>query len=216
MYLLFDCDGTLVDSMNMWVNLAKESLKPFGIDLPRENERVTASMSHWDACQYYSKHFLNGEHGEDLYNTFNRILFENYSSIIPLKAHVRETLLKLKADGHHLAVGTSTDENLIHLLLKRLDIFNLFDFIQTVDNSGYSKDSVAYYENAAKQFGQPIQDIIFFDDALYALKRSKEAGMKTIGVYEALNEDHLPEIKAVSDHFIHDFSEVNTPLLERL
>ena len=33
-YALFDCDGTLLDSMAMWVNLATDVLKTYGVDLP--------------------------------------------------------------------------------------------------------------------------------------------------------------------------------------
>lgn len=207
-YALFDCDGTLLDSMPMWINLATDVMAGYGVDLPREAERETASMSHEDAAKFYADTFLDGKGADELARTFTATLERNYREKLALKPHVREVLEALHAKGVPMAVASSTDAYLLEMCLKRLGLRDYFLFVQTVDNSGYSKNSDAYFQLAAKQLGCAPADILFFDDALYALERAKKNGLVTVAVQDDTQMDHDAEIRAVGDYYIKDFSEV--------
>lgn len=208
-YALFDCDGTLMDSMEMWVNLASDVLKRYGVDLPREVERETASMSHKDAAIFYADKFLNGEKAEELERTFTEVLEENYREKLTLKPHVADVLQKLSEQKIPMAVASSTDENLLLLGLERLGLLPYFQFVQTVDNTGFSKNSDDYFKLVCEKFGCKPEDILFFDDALYALERAKKNGLVLVGVQDDTNTDHEEAIRQVSDYYINDFSEID-------
>lgn len=207
-YALFDCDGTLVDSMPMWLSLAKDVLASYGVDLPREVERETASMSHEDAAQFYADTFLDGKGAKELAHKFTATLEENYRERLALKPHVRETLDALRAAGVPMAVASSTDAYLLEMCLKRLGLRDYFLFVQTVDNSGHSKNSDDYFQRACAQLGCAPADVLFFDDALYALERAKKNGLVTVAVQDNTQMDHDAEIHAAGDYYINDFSEV--------
>lgn len=207
-YALFDCDGTLLDSMPMWINLATDVMASYGVDLPREAERETASMSHEDAAKFYADTFLNGVGAEELAKKFSATLEENYSERLALKPHVREVLDALRERGVPMAVASSTDAYLLEMCLKRLGLRDYFLFVQTVDNSGHSKNSDAYFQRACEQLGCAPEDVLFFDDALYALERAKKNGLVTVAVQDDTQMDHDAEIRAVCDHYINDFSEI--------
>lgn len=208
-YALFDCDGTLLDSMPMWINLATDVLASYGVDLPREAERETASMSHEDAAKFYADTFLGGKGAEDLAKTFTATLEQNYSEKLALKPHVREVLDTLHAKKVPMAVASSTDAYLLEMCLKRLGLRDYFLFVQTVDNSGFSKNSDEYFKLAVEQLGCKASDILFFDDALYALERAKKNGLMTVAVQDDTQMDHDAEIHAVGDYYINDFSEID-------
>ena len=193
-YALFDCDGTLLDSMPMWINLATDVMASYGVDLPREAERETASMSHEDAAKFYADTFLNGVGAEELAKKFSATLEENYSERLVLKPHVREVLDALRERGVPMAVASSTDAYLLEMCLKRLGLRDYFLFVQTVDNSGHSKNSDAYFKLACEKLGCAPEDVLFFDDALYALDDTQM--------------DHDAEIHAVGNYYINDFSEI--------
>lgn len=207
-YALFDCDGTLLDSMPMWINLATDVMASYGVDLPREAERETASMSHEDAAKFYADTFLNGVGAEELAKKFSATLEENYSERLALKPHVREVLDALRERGVPMAVASSTDAYLLEMCLKRLGLCDYFLFVQTVDNSGHSKNSDAYFKLACEKLGCAPEDVLFFDDALYALERAKKNGLVTVAVQDDTQMDHDAEIHAVCDHYINDFSEI--------
>lgn len=206
-YLLFDFDGTLADSMEMWRTMATKVLKTYGIDLPIEEDRATASMSHQTACQYYADKYLDGQGADKLLADFNAILEKSYGETLELKAHVRPVLDQLKAAGVPMAIASSTDERLLRMAVDRFGLQDHFVFIQSVDNAGHSKDSAEYYQLAADRFGAQLEDMTFFDDALYAVKRAESTGLKTIAVYDPANKDQWEDIKAAASGFIQDFSE---------
>ncbi len=208
-YALFDCDGTLLDSMAMWVNLATDVLKTYGVDLPRSVERETASMSHEDAAQYYADKFLGGKGADELAKKFTETLKHNYGEVLKLKPHVREILEKLHDRGIVMAVASSTDAYLLELCLQRMGLRDYFQFIQTVDNSGYSKDSDEYFKLAAEKLGTAPENILFFDDALYAIERAKKNGFKVVAVQDDSNDDHDEIIRECGDHYITDFSQID-------
>ncbi|MEE0433830.1 MAG: HAD family phosphatase [Peptococcaceae bacterium] len=208
-YALFDCDGTLVDSMPMWLNLAQDVLATYGVDLPREVERETASMSHEDAAKFYADTFLDGKGADELAARFTAVLEENYREKLMLKPHVREVLEALHAKGVPMAVASSTDAYLLEMCLKRLGLRDYFRFVQTVDNSGFSKNSDAYFQRACAELGCAPADVLFFDDALYALERAKKNGLTTVAVQDDTQMDHDAEIHAAGDYYINDFSEVD-------
>lgn len=208
-YALFDCDGTLLDSMAMWVNLATDVLKTYGVDLPRHIERETASMSHEDAAKFYADTFLDGKGADELAKTFTETLKRNYGEVLELKPHVRETLEALHERGVVMAVASSTDAYLLELCLKRMGLRECFQFVQTVDNSGYSKDSDEYFRLAAEKLGTAPENIIFFDDALYAIERAKNNGFTVVAVQDDSNDDHDEMIRARGDYYITDFAQID-------
>lgn len=207
-YALFDCDGTLLDSMPMWINLATDVMASYGVDLPREAERETASMSHEDAAKFYADTFLNGVGAEELAKKFSATLEENYSERLALKPHVREVLDALRERGVPMAVASSTDAYLLEMCLKRLGLRDYFLFVQTVDNSGHSKNSDAYFKLACEKLGCAPEDVLFFDDALYALERARKNGLVTVAVQDDTQMDHDAEIYAAGNYYINDFSEI--------
>ena len=207
-YALFDCDGTLLDSMPMWINLATDVMASYGIDLPREAERETASMSHEDAAKFYADTFLNGVGAEELAKKFSATLEENYSERLALKPHVREVLDALRERGVPIAVASSTDAYLLEMCLKRLGLCDYFLFVQTVDNSGHSKNSDEYFKLACEKLGCAPEDVLFFDDALYALERARKNGLVTVAVQDDTQMDHDAEIHAAGNYYINDFSEI--------
>ena len=207
-YALFDCDGTLLDSMPMWINLATDVMASYGVDLPREAERETASMSHEDAAKFYADTFLNGVGAEELAKKFSATLEENYSERLALKPHVREVLDALRERGVPMAVASSTDAYLLEMCLKRLGLRDYFLFVQTVDNSGHSKNSDAYFKLACEKLGCAPENVLFFDDALYALERARKNGLVTVAVQDDTQMDHDAEINAAGNYYINDFSEI--------
>ena len=63
---------------------------------------------------------------------------------------------------------------------------------------------------AARRIGADVGEILFLDDNYNADKTAKEAGMKVCGVFDESSAEYAEEIRAVSDHYINDFSELLT------
>ena len=61
---------------------------------------------------------------------------------------------------------------------------------------------------AAREIGKPMEEVLFLDDNLNADMTAKASGMKVCGVYDESSKDYVNEMKAVTDYYIYDFSEL--------
>ena len=145
---------------------------------------------------------------EQIYEYFKAETLRAYGETIPLKANVKETLEKLKAQGCSLNVLTASPQLLTDICMKRLDIYDLFDNAWSIDAFGMSKAEEAIYVEAAKRIGVAVQDCIMVDDNLQVLKTAKKVGMATIGVYDESSKDVMEEMRTVADKYVIDFADI--------
>jgi len=131
-----------------------------------------------------------------------------YGETIPLKPHVKETLEGLKAQGCSLNVLTASPQFLTDICMKRLQIYDLFDNVWSIEAFGMTKAEEAIYIEAARQIGVSPQECIMADDNLNVLKTAKRVGMGTVGVYDESSKDVVEEMRQVADKYVMDFSEL--------
>ena len=92
--------------------------------------------------------------------------------------------------------------------LKRNGIYDLFDFVFSTDDFGKTKSDPTIYTDTVKKIGCKVLDAVFFDDNLIALKTAKQAGLKTVGVYDKSSKDYTQDIKETADYYINSFLEI--------
>ena len=127
---------------------------------------------------------------------------------MPAKAHAGEALRELKKRGDSLHVLTASPHAMLDPCLKRLELYDLFDNVWSCDDFGTTKADPEIYRMAAGKIGADVGDIWFLDDNLNADKTAKKAGMLVCGVYEESSKEYVEEMKAATDAFIFDFSEL--------
>ncbi|NLL76339.1 MAG: HAD family phosphatase, partial [Clostridiales bacterium] len=65
------------------------------------------------------------------------------------------------------------------------------------------------YLAAAEYMGTLPKDTWVFEDALHAIKTAKDAGFRTVGVYDASGMENLEEIKFISDVYLKELDNFN-------
>ena len=97
---------------------------------------------------------------------------------------------------------------MLDVCLKRVGLYDLFDYVWSSDDFGLKKSQPEIYLAAAERLGADISEITFFDDNITALKTAKRAGLRTVGVFDASSADCADEIKATADGYILSFGEL--------
>ena len=197
-FAIFDMDGTLVDSMVFWKNLASEFLHRKGVqeisgDILERIKPMTMSES---ASLFQSEFSLTG----DIEAELNTIMDDHYRHDIPLKPGVAEYLHWLQAQGVKLCVASATAEHLMAACLGRLGVLPCFEFLLSCESVGAGKDSPAVYLEAARQLGAQPAEIAVFEDALYAIQTAKNAGFHVVGVYDESAD--WEAVKSIADEII--------------
>ena len=200
-FAIFDMDGTLIDSMIFWENLAAEYLTSKGIQEIPANllERIKPMTMSESAALFREEFGLSGDPEAEM----NAMMEAHYRNNIPLKPRVREYLRKLHDRGVQMCVASATAEHLMESCLTRLGVRGHFEFLLSCETVGTGKISPLVYHASAKRLKAMPQEIAVYEDALYAIQTAKAAGYYVVGVYDKSAADNWQAIAKTADEIIH-------------
>ena len=204
---LFDFDGTLVDSMPVFISAMLQVLSDEGIPYHQDIANTITPLGMEGTADYYISLGISKSKA-DLISSMKTYMKDAYLHTIQAKQNVNSTLYALKEQNCRLNVLTASPHETLDPCLKRLGLFDLFDHIWSCDDFHTTKANPDIYRQVAKVLGTNIQDILFLDDNMYALQTAKSAGMKVCGVYDDSSSTSIQQIKQISDCYIYNFSEL--------
>lgn len=208
--LIFDIDGTILDSMHIWIKPLEDIFKKYGYDLnkiPKEKKGEIEALPFYDMCEFLAGNIARDMTKNEVIKYFEETIENAYANDLPPKNGAVDFLKDLKKKGYILSVASSTDYKYLEKALKRIEIFDLFDFVATPDTIGYNKSEKDFWEYSIKKHGKFPDNLILFDDALYAIKAAKREGIKTIGIKDfPWNEKEWDYIKKEADYFVDEIS----------
>ena len=205
-FVIFDMDGTLIDSMGFWRNLASEYLCSKGITLvPEEILRKIKPMTMSESAALFQEVFgLSG----DVEAEINDMMDEHYRNDIPLKDGVRDYLEMLRGQGVRMCVASATAEQLMESCLSRLGIRDYFAFLLSCETVGAGKSSPLVYHESAKRLQANPDEIAVYEDALYAVQTAKNAGYYVIGVYDEGAAKNWEAVRKIADEVIINWEDL--------
>jgi phosphoglycolate phosphatase len=178
--IIFDLDGTLVDTSRDITNALNYALKPYGLkDLTVDD---TIKMVGEGITRLIEKILGNGKSQmeDEVIKRFLEYYSEHlvdYSSIYP---YVRETLEKL--DGFKKAVISNKREYLSTNLLEKLDLLKYFNLIVGSDTVAERKPSPVPVIYVFTRLGVTPYESIIVGDSNYDIEAGRKAGVKTVAV----------------------------------
>jgi len=204
---LFDFDGTLVDSMPVYISLMLRILDEHHIPYDNDLIKLITPMGFIGGASHFISMGLDMPHDE-LVALMRRRAYDEYAYHIPAKPNVISTLRELKVRGCDLNVLTASPHTTLDPCLKRLGIYDLFTHVWSCEDFQTTKADSRIYDMAAAQIGAPKAEILFLDDNYNADLSAKQAGMAVCGVFDPSSAEYEAEIRAIADHYIHNFSEL--------
>ena len=207
MTYLFDFDGTLVDSMPIYIDTMLQILEDFDIDYPEDIVKIITPLGTQGTADYYIELGVPLTR-EEIIERMGRGMVEAYFTRIPAKEGVIETLRVLKDRGDRLNVLTASPHITLDACLKRLGIFDWFDHVWSCDDFATTKADPEIYKQVAARIGVPVGDVLFLDDNLNAIRTAQAAGMQVCGVYDVSSAEYTEEMKQVSGRYIENFKEL--------
>lgn len=203
--VIFDLDGTLLDSLSAWEHSGSNFLRTQGITPPPGLDEELVALSLMDGARLLKERFNLPQTPEEILRlTLQPIRARYYRDLEP-KPGVPELLRFLKTQGVKLCVATASDRELAQAALERTGLIELFDFIITCDEVGTGKRDPAVYEAALKRLGTDKSRTLVAEDALYALQTAKRAGFLTAGILDSHAAADQPALRRLADYYISSF-----------
>lgn len=206
--VIFDLDGTLIDSMGMWYKIDEEYLDSFGIKAPNNLQQEVTHLTLTETAQYFIDHFDIKDDINSIINKWHDMANFHYANTIKLKEGVLDYLKLLKENNIKIALATSSSVQLLETSLKSNGIYEYFDAISTSDEVKKSKENPDIYLLSAKKLGVAPNECLVFEDIPQAIKGAKLAGMTVYAVHDKSSDDAKEELMKLSDKYIYSFNEL--------
>ncbi len=206
--VIFDLDGTLVDSMWMWKSIDIEYLAKFGLEMPEDLQHCIEGMSFSETAAYFKKRFELTDSLEQIKSDWNEMAWNKYQYEVPLKEGVKEFLTYLKENNIPTGIATSNSRELVDLIIDKHHMKGYFSSIRTSCEVAKGKPSPDIYLLVAEDLGVSPQKCLVFEDVLQGVMAGKNANMKVCAVYDDYSEKDLEEKKKLADYYVNSITEV--------
>lgn len=186
--IIFDLDGTLVDTSEDITNALNYAIKPYGIKGLKVTD--TIKMVGEGITRLIEK--VLGEDKshlkDDVVKRFLDYYEEHLTDYSTAYPEVKETLEKL--EGYRKAVISNKRESLSRELLKRLGILGFFDMVVGSDTTAEKKPSPVPVLHVLSRLGTFPSQAVIVGDSNLDIEAGKKAGIKTVAVTYGYREKH--------------------------
>ncbi|MBQ8869310.1 MAG: HAD family phosphatase [Oscillospiraceae bacterium] len=213
---IFDLDGTLLDSMEMWAHAASKYVMGRGVKLddPDALDAIAVTMGTAEYAALLKNRFFPDESIEDIVVGLDESVKYTFLNELSLKEGAADFVRSLKDSGAKLCIATASPRALVTEVLKKHGIWQYFDALITSYEVGSSKkDSAEIFEQALKLTGADKESALIFEDAIYAIKPALKAGFKVAGIYDTHAADTENEMKENCLYYFYNWQEAKEALL---
>ena len=206
--VIFDMDGTLIDSTGIWHEIDKEFFAKRGMELPKDYAQHIVHLGLTQAAVYTKETYHLKESIQEIMQEWHDMSIDMYKYHVPLKEGALELLKLFKKNGVKMAIATANDEPLYKPCIERLGIGSYFDAIADVNTAKEGKQSAKIYLDLADKLGSEPQNTLVLEDMPTCVKTAFNAGFLTVAVYDKASKEYDQEKKNNSLLFINDFYEL--------
>lgn len=207
--VIFDCDGTLIDSMAAWRALEEDLAARAGREFTREDADALTVRTIPECGEYVHEKFGLGESGKEVEGMINDFMFDFYSTRAELRPGALAFIGGLAARGVHMTVASSTPKPLLEAGLGHVGVTPFLDAIVSVDCVGKSKREPDVYNYARSIMGTDLEHTWGFEDAAYAVDTLRRAGYRTVGIYDNDLSATFEQLESTATVAIREFSDLS-------
>ncbi len=210
--VVFDCDGTLLDSMSAWHALEADLAWMAGVELtPWQTDLLNANTLPQTVAYFHGTYGV-GKSYDSLLGEARNFLLESYRTQVQPREGACDLVRDLHGRGVKLAVASSSPGAFLRAGLERAGVLDLFDVVCSAEDEGASKRDGAFVQSVLDRLGTKAEDAWCIDDSVYALKTMKGVGLSTVGVYDSDAAGTFADLQATADVAVRKLTEIDCDL----
>ncbi len=206
--VIFDLDGSLVDSMWMWKAIDEQYLSNFGIEPPKTLQQDIGGRSFYETTVYFKERFNIPDSIEKIGDDWNKMARDKYTNEVDLKTGVDAFLNECINKGIKLGIASSNSKELIVQVLSSHNVLGLFQSIKSGTEVLKGKPAPDVYLEVSKELHADPSKCLVFEDLVDGIKAGKNAGMTVVAVSDDYSRHSDKEKKMLSDYYIEDYNDI--------
>lgn len=224
--LIFDMDGTLIDSVGVWNNVDIELIKQIsGIpvnlaEVQEERDTVLRKYSksenpYMKYCSFLKEKYKTQISKEDIHSLRYEIAQDYLINRIDYKKDADTFISELKSKGYILVIATTTKRDNMKIyrnknknIIAKANIDDYFSYIYTREDAKKIKPNPEIYYKIIKELNVSNNECLIFEDSLIGVEAAKNAGIDVVAVYDKYSNHERTQINAISDYQIGSYTEL--------
>ena len=189
--VIFDMDGVLIESESLWRKAMIQGFEEFGIPLSEADCRKTMGLRIGEVIEIWVLYF--GKPQSLVLQIETRImsllitLIENQGAFIP---GIPELLRFCSEKKLKTGLATSSSNQLMHAILKKLNIETQFEVTLSAEHMAFGKPHPEVFIACAQQLGVQAQECLVIEDSFNGIIAAKAAQMKVVAVPDEAHIHH--------------------------
>ena len=181
--VIFDIDGTLVDSVDLHARAWQEAFAHFGKQFPFDKIRYQIGKGGDQLLPVFLSESEIEEFGDELSEYRGELFKREYMPRVVAFPSVRELFERIRRDGKSIALASSAKKEELKEYKRIANIEDLVEDEASADDAEKSKPHPDIFEAALAELGdvQPSEAIVV-GDTPYDAEAAGKAGLKTIGL----------------------------------
>ena len=177
--VIFDMDGVLVDSEDIWREAEAEIFRSVGVPMTAEDGRLTMGLRSDEVVEYwYERHPWTGPTKIEVDAAINRLVIDLVMAHSGAMPGAVEAIAMLSEAGIPLGLASSSSSELIGAVVDKLGIRDQLRVLQSAEHEPYGKPHPAVYIEAARRLGIAPDRCVAIEDSPAGLLAAKAARMR--------------------------------------
>ncbi|MCM1006962.1 MAG: HAD family phosphatase [Ruminococcus flavefaciens] len=207
--VIFDLDGTLIDSMKIWTKIDRKLLRENGVEnIPPDISDRVRKMTIEESAQYFIDEFRLGCTNEYIIKRIEELVRMEYEENIPLKPYAAEFLDYLDEKKVPYGVATATYKGLAEAVMKRCGIWEQMRFLLTEVEYPLGKKFPDIFLGGAEMLGLEPKEVLVVEDSLHCIETAAQSGFITAGVYDEVSWNEQSLIADTADYYVGSLKEL--------
>ena len=195
--ILFDMDGTLIDSEPLWLKAGIEIMAEVDCHWDQQDQINCLGGPAERTERYMQERSKNIKPYGYFINRLHEVMKTKIANELDLIPNALELLKECKDLGIKTALVTASSRDLMMIVLKRFPL-GTFDVVVSRDDVKKSKPNPDPYLLAAKQLSVEISKCLVLEDSLTGVESGLRSGAKVIGIPHLVQMQEHPNLRIIS------------------